>query len=156
MDAHKRKIFRTLFLFMLLCLPQSIFAGVQIAVRLLNDSPYSLIAVVQAADGTFLGQEVFYPGQQRQFVYNFNPSNVTAPSAPPVSMTPLVVVWKCLNESFYSSCQEVSPGALVRANGCPGGNYYCPLPKEQQGQQQTQGKPQPKGKGTFSAPTNTR
>jgi hypothetical protein len=98
-------------------------------IALLNDSPFTLTAVVQGADGTFLGQAQFTPGQQSNFTSNFGPSQIQTPNYYDVALTPYTVVWKCPNGGFYSICSQVSPGALVTANTCPG-NHFCPSKKK--------------------------
>jgi hypothetical protein len=94
------------------------------SILLMNDSPFILTAVVQASDGTFLAQFSIQPGQQRNFTTNVGPTRYQNPGQPDISMTPYKVVWQCPSEGYYSMCSEVSPGALCRANGCPG-NHFC-------------------------------
>lgn len=114
-------------------LPLWLFAqGTQIRLNLLNDSPFTLTAVVQAADGTFLGQTEYTPGQQSTFVTTLKPTNLNAPGYYDIALTPYIVVWKCPNGGFYSVCTQVAAGSLVTANSCPSGPYYCqPKPEKQ-------------------------
>jgi len=125
-----------LILFTTPCVLSAIVPG---GINLLNDSAFPLTAVIQGADGTFLGQARFKPGEQLSWATNFDPTKFHSPSAPNVSMTPYTVVWKCTNGGFYSTCSGVSPGSLVRANACEG-VYYCKPPpkknKNQQGEEQ--------------------
>ncbi len=111
-------------------LPQLIFSYAPTVVRLFNDSQFPLTGIVQGADGTFLGQMLFQPNEQKEFVYDFNPTNIVAPGAPSLSITPYMVSWKCPSGTIYSYCSQVSPGSLVRAQGCPG-YYNCERSKEE-------------------------
>jgi len=105
-----------------------LFAGISGAntgsVLLLNDSPFILTATVQASDGTFLGEFSIQPGQQKNFTQNLSTTMFRNPGTPEVSLTPFIVVWQCPSEGFYSMCTQASPGALIKANDCPG-NHFC-------------------------------
>ncbi|MEN9654341.1 MAG: hypothetical protein RL235_453 [Chlamydiota bacterium] len=94
------------------------------SVLLYNDSPFILTATIQASDGTYLGQFTVQPNQQKNFTTNLNPTTYVHPGRPDVSLTPYVVIWQCPSEGFYSLCTNVSPGAMIRANDCPG-NHFC-------------------------------
>lgn len=96
------------------------------SILLYNDSPFILTATVQASDGTFLGEFSIQPNQQKNFTQNLSPTDYKHPSKPQVSLTPYTVVWQCPSEGFYSMCTNVSPGALVKANDCPGYRYCNP------------------------------
>jgi hypothetical protein len=96
------------------------------SVMLLNDSPFILTAIVEASDGTFLGQFSIQPGQQSNFTTNVAPTRYQFPGTPAVSQTPYRVVWQCPSKGFYSMCADVSPGAMCRANGCPGPRFCSP------------------------------
>ena len=98
-------------------------------VLLLNDTPFILTATVQASDGTYLGQFTIQPGQQKNFTQNLSSTAILRPGTPDVSLTPYTVVWQCASEGFYSSCNNVGPGSLVKANDCPG-NHFCSPKKE--------------------------
>jgi hypothetical protein len=100
------------------------------SVLLMNDSSFILTASVQASDGTFLGQFSIQPGQQKNFTTNLNPTGYSHPGTPNVSLTPYTVIWQCPSEGYYSMCTSVSPGALCKANDCPG-NHFC-SPKQEQ------------------------
>ena len=100
---------------------------------LINDSPFTLTAVIQSQDGTFLGQKVLQPGEQKNQVSNLGSmsTNLSSPNyAYNVGLTPYSVIWKCANGGYYSVCSSVSPGSLVRASACPGGYYCKPKPKK--------------------------
>lgn len=110
----------------LLFLPMNfLWAGPDMGhVLLWNDSAFILTATVQAADGTFLGQFTIQPGQQKNFTQNLSPTIINRPGVPQVSLTPYTVIWQCPSEGFYSICTGASPGALIKANDCPG-NHFC-------------------------------
>jgi hypothetical protein len=111
-------------------LPAVLFAGVDNgSILLYNDSPFILTAIVQAADGTYLGQFTIQPGQQKNVTQNLFPTSIKRPGTPQVSLTPYTVIWQCASEGFYCSCIGVSPGSLVRASDCPG-THFCKPKKE--------------------------
>ena len=98
-------------------------------ILLLNDSPFILTATIQASDGTYLGQFTMQPGQQRNVTQNLFTTQYSHPGTPDISLTPYVVIWQCASSDYYTMCSQVSPGALVRANDCPG--YRVCRPKEE-------------------------
>ncbi len=119
---------RVLWIFLL---PLALFAGTNDGtLLLLNDSPFILTATIQASDGTYLGQYTMQPGQQSNVTQNLSTTKYVHPGTPEVSLTPYVVIWQCASDDIYSMCNSVSPGALVRANDCPG--YRVCRPKKGQ------------------------
>ncbi len=100
------------------------------SVLLYNDSPFILTATIVAYDGSYLGQFSVQPGQQRNFTQNLNPTPYHHPGAPDISLTPYRVIWQCSSDDYYSLCDNVSPGAMVRANDCVGYRVCRPKPKE--------------------------
>lgn len=103
------------------------------SIMLVNDSPFILTAIIQASDGTFLGQLSVQPGQQKNFTTNLSSTGYVKPGTPNVSLTPYTVIWQCPSEGYYSMCTQVSPGALCKANECPG-PHFC-RPKQEYKQQ---------------------
>lgn len=99
------------------------------SILLYNDSPFILTATIQASDGTYLGQFSVQPNQQKNFTQNLFPTGYEHPGKPEVSLTPYTVIWQCPSEGFYSMCDGVSPGAMVRANQCPGYRFCDPKKK---------------------------
>ena len=97
-------------------------------VLLYNDSPFILTAIVQASDGSYLGQFTIQPGQQRNFTTNLGPTNFENPGRPDISLTPFSVVWQCPSEGFFSLCTNASPGSLVRASDGSGPHFCSPKP----------------------------
>ncbi len=91
-----------------------------------NDTTMILTAVIQASDGTYLGQFSVQPGQQRNFTTNMSPTPYVHPGTPDISLTPYTVIWQCPSEGIFSLCNDVSPGAYVKATFCPGGHFCSP------------------------------
>ncbi len=94
-----------------------------------NDTTMILTAVIQASDGTFLGQFSVQPGQQKNFTTNMSPTNYQRPGTPNISITPYTVIWQCPSEGIFSMCTGVSPGAYVKATICDGSHFCSPKKK---------------------------
>ncbi len=94
-----------------------------------NDTTMILTAVIQASDGTYLGQFSVQPGQQKNFTTNMAPTLYKRPGAPNVSITPYTVIWQCPSEGIFSMCTDVSPGAYVKATICDGSHFCSPKKK---------------------------
>ena len=97
---------------------------------LINDSPFELIAVVQSADGRFIGQVSLQPGEQSQWSTDMQRSDLKDIYDAKTSLTPLTVIWKCSYEGYYSVCSNVSPGGVVKASQCDGSKSCKPKPKD--------------------------
>lgn len=93
-------------------------------IRLTNDSPYVLTALIKAADGKVIGKQTLIAQQE----YTWRDSLVSNTSN--VSVTPYTVVWLCPHEDQYTICIDVSPGAAISANNCTGIKYCPPKKKE--------------------------
>ncbi|MBI5346176.1 MAG: hypothetical protein HZB76_03435 [Chlamydiae bacterium] len=100
------------------------------SVKLLNDSPYELTAIVQGANGMEIGQQTMQPGEQAEWVDD-KPLQLDVPYDASVSLTPYTVVWKCPYQGIFSICINVSPGSQVAATTCPGMHYCIPKPKKE-------------------------
>jgi hypothetical protein len=119
-------------LLFLLLIPFFVKAGTNDGSILLhNDTNMILTAVIQASDGTFLGQFSVQPGQQKNFTTNMFPTAYVRPGAPNVSLTPYTVIWQCPSEGIFSMCTNVSPGAYVKATICEGGHFCNPKKQPQ-------------------------
>ncbi len=94
-----------------------------------NDTTMILTAVIQASDGTYLGQFSVQPGQQKNFTTNMFPTTYQRPGSPNISITPYIVVWQCPSEGIFSMCTNVSPGAYVKATICEGTHFCAPKKK---------------------------
>lgn len=91
-----------------------------------NDTTMILTAVIQASDGTYLGQFSIQPGQQKNFTTNMFPTTYNRPGSPDISLTPYTVTWQCPSEGIFSMCTNVSPGAYVKATICEGTHFCSP------------------------------
>lgn len=133
----------------LIALPYFLFAG---TVRLVNNSPYDLRAVIRGSDGSFLGEMVVK--SQRESVWTdtygqygtFGGSNATQNNNNR-SITPYTVLWYCLDGADYAVCDTVSTGALVMSQGCMGARMCKPQKKEQYPSQ-------PEGQYLYQSPQN--
>lgn len=118
--------------FFFLLLPLFLRAGTNDGSILLhNDTTMILTAVIQASDGTYLGQFSVQPGQQRNFTTNMLTTGYVRPGTPNISLTPYTVIWQCPSEGIFSMCTGVSPGSYVKATICEG-NHFCSPKKELQ------------------------
>lgn len=95
-----------------------------------NDTTFILTAVIQASDGSYLGEVSLQPGQQRNFTTNMTNSQFSRPGTPNISLTPYTVIWQCPTEGIYSTCTNVSPGSYVKASLCEGNHFCSPKQKE--------------------------
>jgi hypothetical protein len=100
------------------------------SILLHNDSTVILTAVIQASDGSFLGQFTVQPGEQRNFTTNLLPTGYERPGTPPISLTPYTVIWQCPSQAIFSMCTGVSPGAYVKATICDGPHFCAPKKEE--------------------------
>ncbi len=94
-----------------------------------NDTTMILTAVIQASDGSYLGQFSVQPGQQKNFTTNLYPMSYERPGTPNISITPYTVIWQCPSEGIFSMCTNVSPGAYVKATFCNGSHFCAPKQK---------------------------
>ena len=120
------------FIFLGLCFGFQLTAG---TIRLLNDSPYKLRAVVRGADGSYLGELILNPqgfstwtDANTQFGV-FGKGNPYS-QGPAMPQAPYTVLWYCLDGSDYSVCSYVPNGATVNAQGCDGARICKPVPKK--------------------------
>ncbi len=99
------------------------------AIKLFNDTPFELTAIVQSADGKVVAQKNFAPNEQSvwssdqkstEWISSYNSSS---------SYTPYTIIWRCSYEGYYSVCTDIAAGAMVTANSCPGSKYCKPKPK---------------------------
>lgn len=96
------------------------------AVRLSNDSPYKLRAVIRAADGTYLGEVIVV--SQKSMQWNDYWGGIGYYSN---SQTPYTVVWYCVDGGDFSVCNNVNSGATVTAYSCDGARQCKPQQKKQ-------------------------
>lgn len=117
--------------FWLLLAPFLAFAGTNSGTILLhNDSTVILTAIIQASDGSYLGQFSVQPGQQRNFTTNLSPTAYVRPPTPDISLTPYTVIWQCPSEGIFSMQVGVQPGSYVRATWGEGTHFCAPKKEE--------------------------
>lgn len=105
------------------------------SIRLFNDSPYKLRAVVRGADGSQLGELLINPDQSSTWTDSYGQfgPNGYVEDTPNKSQTPYAVIWYCLDGNSYSICNIVSTGATVTAQTCDGDRICKPQKKNKQG-----------------------
>lgn len=96
------------------------------SIRLYNDSPYKLRAVVRAADGTYLGEMILVPQSATIWTDSYSQLGSRPPTGR--SQTPYVVQWYCLDGGDYAICNNVATGATILAQSCEGGRICKPKP----------------------------
>ncbi len=106
-------------------------------VRLVNDSPYRLRAVIRANDGSFLGEVIIAP----QTTGSWTDSYIGFPSNPNSlntdrSQTPYTVFWYCPDGSPFSVTTPVPTGGTVSALTGEGAKQCRQRKKQQPGQNQ--------------------
>jgi len=100
-------------------------------VRIINDSPFELQALVLAATGEVMGRTALQPQGQ----YSWENSNINTADN---SMSPFTVVFHCkTNGGLYGSIGNVTTGSMVQASTASGARYCAPK-KQKKGE-----KPEP-------------
>ena len=113
---------RFLVILFLICFSSVLQAN---SVRLINNSPYNLRAVVRGSDGSFLGEFIVNTQDETSWVDtsgqygSMGGANARAGQAYR-SKTPYTVLWYCMDGSDYAMCDTVSTGAVVTAQSCSG------------------------------------
>ncbi len=117
----------------LIALPYFLCAG---TVRLINNSPYDLRAVIRGSDGSFLGEIVVKSQKETVWTDTYGQFGTYGGATPNLndnyrSQTPYTVLWYCLDGNDYAVCDTVSTGALVMSQGCMGSRMCKPQKKDQ-------------------------
>ncbi len=104
-------------------------------VRLINNSPYDLRAVIRGSDGSYLGEVVVRAQNETVWTDTYGQYGFYGGANPNVnqnyrSKTPYTVLWYCLDGADYALCDTVSTGAVVTAQGCLGARMCKPQKKE--------------------------
>ncbi len=133
-----------------LLFPLLIFAG---SVRLINNSPYDLRAVVRGADGTYLSEIIVKSQKESTWTDTYGNYGTYGGANARVnqnyrSRTPYTVIWYCMDGGDYAVCDMVSTGAVVTSQGCMGNRMCKPrkqekYPAEPPGNYLQQEEPQP-------------
>jgi hypothetical protein len=127
-DFRKSELMKKILL--LLLLAPGLFAG---SIRLYNDSPYKLRAVIRGADGTYLGEMVVLPEHFNTWsdsYPSFGPGGQNYTESPNRTMTPYTVSWYCLDGDVFGFCPNVATGAAVIAESCEGPRICKPANKQ--------------------------
>lgn len=106
------------------------------SLRLYNDSPYKLRAVVRGADGSYLGEMLVLPESFNTWTDSysqFGPLGGHSGTTPGAvrSQTPYTVQWYCLDGSDYSICKNLATASVVLAESCDGARLCKPEPPKQ-------------------------
>jgi hypothetical protein len=115
-------------IYCLMFFPLLLYAG---SVRLINNSPYDLRAVVRGADGSFLGEVVVKAQKETAWTDTYGQYGTYGGAGADAnqnyrSKTPYTVLWYCLDGSDYAVCDTVSTGAIVTAQSCAGSRMCKP------------------------------
>lgn len=91
------------------------------SLRLENNAPCPLKAVVEAADGSILGELLVESSETKIWSEE---SGFTVKKPPSRSITPLKVYWYCPSGETFSFSDSLSTGTLVRSRD-GAGNKSC-------------------------------
>jgi len=132
----------------LLC-PCFLFAG---TVRLINNSPYDLRAVIRGGDGSFLSEVVIKSQKETVWTDTYGNYGTYGGANAEVnqnyrSRTPYTVLWYCLDGGDYAVCDIVATGAVVTSQSCMGRRTCNPERREKY-------PPEPEGNYLYEEPTH--
>ena len=102
------------FFALLMLVPVMSFAT---TITLMNNSTYTLKAVVFAADGTNVGEFTLLPQEATEWSNEYENFGLEESNA---QQEPYSVNWYCQSGSPYGTCSVVSAGAFVTAQSCEG------------------------------------
>lgn len=129
------------------------------SVRLINNSPYNLRAVVRGSDGSFLGELIVQSQNETTWADtsgqygSMGGANARA-GQDYRSKTPYSVLWYCMDGTDYAMCDTVSTGAVVTAQSCMG-SRMCKTNKKEMYPYQPQDNyypQQPEGNYLYTPP----
>ncbi len=83
-------------------------------VRLYNDSPYKLRAVIRGNDGSFLGEMVLNPQGSNTWTDGF--AGLQGGLQETRLQTPYTVLWYCLSGDPYSTLYPIASGGMAQAS----------------------------------------
>lgn len=111
-------------LLIFLVILSSLHAG---SLKLINDTPYILLARIQAADGTKMGELTLKSNEIKTWS-NYSNKRWT----PNKSMTPYRVLWYCNNKDshLFSVHEFVASGSTITATQ-GSGTHICPPQEEE-------------------------
>lgn len=119
---------KLLYLALLVCTIGALHAG---SVRLINNSPYKLRAVIRGSDGTYLGEVIIVPNHSTTWTDSYGQQGYAGhgtayQQGATRSQTPYTVLWHCMEGKDYSICSTVPTGGTVSAQGCEGSRQCGP------------------------------
>jgi len=98
-------------------------------VRLVNDSPYKLRAVVRGNDGSFLGEVVINPQDTSTWTDGFQ--GLAPGFNTTKTQTPYTVLWYCLEGDAFGTCPNIGSGGMAIAQRCDGSKQCRPAKQRQ-------------------------
>ncbi|HAZ15699.1 MAG: hypothetical protein A2Y28_03830 [Chlamydiae bacterium GWC2_50_10] len=107
------------------------------SVNLVNDTAYSLRAVVRGGDGTYLGEMVIQPEHSMRWTDTYGQVGYFGKGSiyherSTRSQTPYEVRWYCLDGGDFGISRTVSTGATSSASSSEG-RRMCAIPKKKKG-----------------------
>ncbi len=121
------RTFKAFFLCAMVAALPALQAG---TVRLTNNSPFRLRAVVRANDNTFLGEQII--GAQNNSTWDDGFQGLPGSLESQRSQTPYNVEWFCLDGSSFSLCTGVATGTTVTSTMCSGARQCRGKNRQQQ------------------------
>lgn len=129
------------------------------SIRLLNNSPYNLRAVIRGSDGSFLGELVLKAQDENTWAdtsgqYGSMGGANARTGQDYRSKTPYTVLWYCMDGADYAMCDTVSTGAMVTSQSCMGARM-CKTEKKEMYPYQPQDNyypQQPEGNYLYTPP----
>jgi len=118
----------------LVCISLFIVTALNAAtVRLMNDSPFKLTAVIISANGEQKAQYVLTSQQSVTWEdYNNSDLSGSVDLQPTWPEAPYMVIWYCQEGSAYSVCANVGNAGLATAQTGTGTRFCQPQKKKQQ------------------------
>ncbi len=114
-----RQIFRLCLLVTALWMQGMCYAN---SLALVNDSNFTLRAVILGADGTQLGEFVLNPRDATDWSDDYLEFGAESTDS---SQLPFTVNWYCMAGAPFGVCNQVGTGSVVTALSC-GGVQECP------------------------------
>ncbi len=125
----------------LFALPCFLTAG---TVRLINNSPYELRAVIRGSDGSYLSEMVVRSQKETVWTDTYGQFGMNGGANESInqnyrSQTPYTVLWYCMAGESYAVCDTVATGAVVMSQGCMGNRMCKPQKQEKDPTHQPEG-----------------
>lgn len=93
------------------------------SITLLNDTQYTLKALIYDANSTLMGEFILNPRDATEWSNNDQNFGTSSPSE---TLSPYTIDWICMSGAPYASCGYVAAGATVTAQGCQGNKMCTP------------------------------